>query len=83
VASTDIEHSFSCGGLTVSKMCHSLVDRSVHAATLVGSWVAFPGLIPQEKLIQTFNDKGKWPKGKAPVLGDEQEEDMVTEIVLI
>jgi hypothetical protein len=62
-----IERAFSRGGLTVSKMRHSLSDRSVHAATLVGSWAAFPGLIPQAELIQAFDEKGKRLKGKAPI----------------
>lgn len=33
--STDIEHRFSRGGLTVSKMCHSLSDKSTRPATVI------------------------------------------------
>ena len=36
--STDVERTFSCGGLTVSKMCHSLSDESTRAATVLSSW---------------------------------------------
>ncbi|KIM78749.1 hypothetical protein PILCRDRAFT_75126, partial [Piloderma croceum F 1598] len=36
--STDVEHAFSCGGLTVSKMHHSLSDQSTHAASVLGAW---------------------------------------------
>jgi hypothetical protein len=60
-------------------MRHTLNDESVHAATLVGSWAAFPGLIPHDDVIQTFNNKSKRPKGKARI---EELADDIEEIVL-
>ena len=36
-SSTDIERAFSQGGLTVSKCCHSLSDKSTCAATVLSS----------------------------------------------
>ena len=58
-SSTDIERAFSHGGLTVSKMRHSLADTSVRAATVIGSWSDFLKLIPHNELAAAFNDKGK------------------------
>lgn len=62
--STDVERAFSRGGLTVSKMRHSLSDESTRAATVLGSWCDFPGAIPRDDVIATFCDKNKRPKGK-------------------
>jgi hypothetical protein len=56
---TDVERAFSHGGLTVSKMCHSLSDESTRAATVLGSWCDFPGVIPQDDIMEIFKDKGK------------------------
>jgi hypothetical protein len=61
--STDVEHAFSCGGLTVSKMRHSLSDESTRAATVLSSWCKFPSAIPHDEIISTFKDKSKRPKG--------------------
>ena len=36
--STDVERAFSHGGLTVSKMRHSLSDESMQAASVLGAW---------------------------------------------
>jgi hypothetical protein len=44
--STDVEWAFLHGGLTVSKMCHSLLDESTRAATVLSSWCDFPSTIP-------------------------------------
>jgi len=62
--STDVECAFSCGGLTVSKMHHSLSDESVHAATVLGSWCQFPDAIPWDEIEAAFWGKSKCPKGK-------------------
>ena len=61
--STDVEHAFSRGGLTVSKMHHSLSDESTRAATVLSSWCNFPPLIPRGDIIANFRDKSKRPKG--------------------
>jgi len=62
--SMDVEWAFSRGGLTVSKMCHSLSDESTRAATVLSSWCDFPPAIPHDEIIPTFRDKSKWPKGE-------------------
>jgi hypothetical protein len=67
--STDVEHAFSRGGLTVSKMRHSLSDESVSAATVLGSWCQFPGAIPWDEIEAAFRDKSKRPKRKEPAAG--------------
>jgi hypothetical protein len=64
--STDCERAFSRGGLTVSKMRHSLSDESVRAATVLGSWCSLPDAIPREEIIMVFRDKSKRAKGKQP-----------------
>jgi hypothetical protein len=50
-ASTDVEHAFSHGGLTVSKMRHSLSDQSVRMATVLGSWSQLSELVPRDELV--------------------------------
>jgi hypothetical protein len=45
-------------------MRHSLTDKSIQAATIVGSWSEYPGLIPSDKLAAAFNEKSKRLKGK-------------------
>ena len=66
--STDVERAFSKGGLTVSKMRHSLSDESTRAACVLGSWCDFPGAVPREDIMIAFKDKGKRDKGKEKVL---------------
>lgn len=61
-SSTDVERAFSRGGLTVSKRRHALSDESTRAATVLSSWAAIPGLIPEEDILQVFREKCKWPK---------------------
>jgi len=61
--STDVERAFSRGGLTTSKMRHSLSDKSTCAATVLGAWCDVPGAIPREEVMAGFRDKNKWPKG--------------------
>lgn len=69
-ASTDLETGFSRGGLTVSKLRHSLSDQSVRAATIVGSWLrlGIPGVLDEAELLKGLRDKPKRSnkgKGKA------------------
>jgi len=45
-------------------MRHSLSDESVRAATVIGSWCDFPGLVPREEIIEKFKEKSKRTKGK-------------------
>ena len=49
--STDVERAFSRGGLTVSRLRHSLSDASVRASALLGSWSTLPDLIPEKETI--------------------------------
>jgi hypothetical protein len=65
-ASTDIERAFSHGGLTVSKRRHKLSEKSVRAATVLGSWAKIPSLIPEKEIIAGFNSKHWRPKGRDP-----------------
>jgi hypothetical protein len=62
--STDVELSFLQGGLTVSKMCHSLSDESTRATTVLSSWCDFPPAIPRDDIVAIFRDKSKRPKGE-------------------
>ena len=62
--STDVECSFLQGGLTVSKMRHSLSDKSTRAATVLSSWCDFPPAIPRDDIVAIFIDKSKRPKGE-------------------
>lgn len=61
--STDVERAFLRGGLTVSKMQHSLSDESTRAATVLSSWCNFPIAIPRDEIISVFRDKSRRPKG--------------------
>jgi hypothetical protein len=63
--STDVERAFSRGGLTASKMRHSLSDQSTRAATVLGAWCDLPGAIPREEIAAGFRDKNKRPKGSS------------------
>jgi hypothetical protein len=55
--STDVERAFSRGGLTVSKMRHSLSDESTRAATVLGSWCTFTDLVPFGEIASKFKEK--------------------------
>jgi hypothetical protein len=68
VSSTDIKRGFSRGGLTVTKLCHNLSDKSTHAATVVHSWSNIEGLIPEQDIIKLFQDKSKRQKGSSDVI---------------
>ncbi|KAF8581489.1 hypothetical protein K439DRAFT_1302189, partial [Ramaria rubella] len=50
--STNTEHAFSGGGLTVSRMHHSLSDASTCAASVLASWGSIEGLIPAAQIVQ-------------------------------
>ncbi|KAF8584751.1 hypothetical protein K439DRAFT_1314367, partial [Ramaria rubella] len=50
--STNTEHAFSGGGLTISCMCHSLLDASTHATSVLASWGSIEGLIPTAQIVQ-------------------------------
>jgi len=65
--STDAERSFSKGGLTVSKLRHSLSDESTRASTVLGSWTELEGAIPHAEIIKQFKAKSKRPKKKARI----------------
>jgi hypothetical protein len=75
--STDVERAFSRGGLTVSKMQHSLSDESTRAATVLGSWCTFPGAVPHEEIMSAFKEKGRRDKVKEVVLDGTQDIDIV------
>ena len=55
--STDVEHAFSRGHLTVSRMQHSLSDETTRAATVLSSWTALPGLVPEADILNFFQEK--------------------------
>jgi hypothetical protein len=76
--STDVERAFSCGGLTVSKMCHSLSDKSMRAASVLGAWCDLPGAVPRDEIIAVFCEKGKRPKGNNIIVSTTGDDDMIT-----
>jgi len=59
--STEVKHAFSRGHLTVSQVHHSLSDESTRAATMLSSWMALPGLVPESTIIQAFKEKSGRP----------------------
>lgn len=63
-SSCDVERGFSRGGLTVSKLRHSLSDESTRATTVLHAWSEIPGLIPEAEIIQAFKDKCRRLNGK-------------------
>jgi hypothetical protein len=60
-----VERAFSRGGLTVSKMRHSLSDETTRAASVLGAWCDLPGAIPREDIMEVFKEKSKRPKGNS------------------
>ena len=48
----------------MSKRRHSLNDESTSAATVISSWAAVPGLIPEAAIVSAFADKAKRSKKK-------------------
>ncbi|KAF8592212.1 hypothetical protein K439DRAFT_1325075, partial [Ramaria rubella] len=53
------ERAFSGSGLTVSRMRHTLSDKSTRAATVLASWASVDGMIPEAEIIQKFTNKKK------------------------
>lgn len=64
-SSTDIERGFSRSGLMVSPHRHCLSQESVRSGTVLSSWIKIPGLVPQQNIVQHFNDKAKRGKNKS------------------
>ena len=64
VSSCNVEHGFSHGGLTVTKLRHALSDDSTRASTILHAWSQIPGLIPEADIIELFKDKCRRLKGK-------------------
>lgn len=60
--STDVERAFSRGGLTISKLRHSLTDKSARASTIVGMWSNRDGLVPVSSIVSLFKEKKSRPK---------------------
>ena len=75
--STDVKCAFSSGGLTVSKMRHSLSENSVRATTVVGSWAGFDGAIPLDKIMAVFKEKRKRYKGTKDAMVQDDDEDVL------
>lgn len=71
--STDVERAFSRGGLTVSKMRHSLSDESTRAATVLGSWCTFTDLVPFGEIASKFKAKSSRSGSKAAAKGKDKE----------
>lgn len=55
--STDVERAFSRGGLTVSKLRHSLSDESTRCSSVLGAWTEVPDLVPFDTLVAHFDGK--------------------------
>jgi hypothetical protein len=74
--SVDAERAFSRGGLTVSKLRHSLSDSSVCAATCLASWerTLTPSVLPRQQLVETIKAKSS-RKGKGAVRDVSDNED--------
>lgn len=71
--STDVERAFSRGGLTVSKLRHSLSDDSTKCTSVLGAWAEVPGLIPFDSLVELFDDKSSRTKKKRRVESESTE----------
>ena len=77
--STDVERAFSRGGLTVSKMRHSLSDESTRAASVLGAWCDLSGAVPWNEIMAVFSEKGKQPKGNNIIVSMTDDDDsMIT-----
>ena len=76
-SSCDVERGFSRGGLTVSKLRHTLSDEATRAATVLHSWHEIPGLIPESEIIQIFKDKSRRPKQPSSSQVEEEDEDAI------
>lgn len=51
----------------MSKFCHSLSNKSIHASSVLSSWFSLDGAIPCDEITQLFKDKLKRPKKKQKV----------------
>ncbi|EIW54593.1 uncharacterized protein TRAVEDRAFT_86236, partial [Trametes versicolor FP-101664 SS1] len=52
--STDTERAFSRGRLTVSRLRHSLADKSVRVNTVLSSWARIADLLPEADLVEVI-----------------------------
>jgi hypothetical protein len=68
-----VERAFSSGGLTVSRMRHSLSDETTRAASVLGAWCDLPGAVPRDEIMAVFKDKGKRPKNNVFMASSEAE----------
>jgi hypothetical protein len=59
-----VEHSFSKGGLTVSRFRHSLSDDSTCASSVVGMWAKLPNAIPHDTIVDSFKEKSSCSAAK-------------------
>jgi hypothetical protein len=57
-------------------MQHSLSDESTRAASVLGSWCDFPGIIPRDEIVDIFKNKSKQSKGKERVSGNIRDGDV-------
>lgn len=57
-------------------MRHSLSDESTRAASVLGSWCDFPGIIPRDEIVDIFKNKSKQSKGKERVSGNIRDDDV-------
>ncbi|KAL0565965.1 hypothetical protein V5O48_016054 [Marasmius crinis-equi] len=57
--SCDAERGFSQGGLMVTKRRYALSSSAIRASLCLSYWAKVPGLIPEEAIVNMFNDKGK------------------------
>lgn len=55
--STDAERAFSRGGLTVSRLRHSLGDASIRASALLGSWARVDGIVDEADAVEILKTK--------------------------
>jgi hypothetical protein len=74
----DVKRAFSCGGLTVSKMHHSLSNESMQVASVLGAWCDLPGAVPHDEVMAVFHDKSKQPKGNNTIALTTDDDDMMT-----
>ncbi|KAI0702184.1 hypothetical protein C8Q76DRAFT_633344 [Earliella scabrosa] len=55
--STKLECAFSRGCITVSRFQHSLLDESVRASMVLGSWAHIPSLVPEKAILKRFRKR--------------------------
>ena len=61
-------------------MQHSLSDESTRAATVLGSWCDFPGLIPRDDVVAALKNKSN-RMGKGKARADIVDVDMLDDVV--